>query len=160
MELSSEELEQRVAVVRRFKSLLEQQKAKLIEYLDVLELQQKEIEAEDADAIMAHTRLEEQIVSNIGTLQKVIAPIEEMYASFSSAGLKAADLRSVAEVQADLSDLHCRIQQQSRHNRDLLRNHMEVLKQQLTDMRNPFRNGRSVYADAAQDIGNIIHVNA
>ena len=47
-ELSAKELEERIAILRRFKSLLEQQRNKFQEYLTVLENQQNKIEKDDA----------------------------------------------------------------------------------------------------------------
>jgi len=163
MELSNEELSQRVAIIKRFKSLLEQQKAKFQEYLNVLELQQGKIEKEDAEAILAHTQLEEQIVSNIGTLQKVIVPIEQMYNSFGSPRLLNTEEKalgiSLSKVQSDLNDLHSRIQIQTEQNQALLRAHMASIRQQLSDMKNPYRNTRSVYAPS-QGIGSLVQINA
>ena len=74
--LTQAEIDERTALLKRFRSLLEQQRAKFREYLKVLESQEKTIVAEDTESLLAHTELEQQIASNIISLQKVIKPIE------------------------------------------------------------------------------------
>ena len=61
MELTQEELNERVALLKKFRGLLEQQRAKFQEYLTVLEKQQDSISTENTDALLAHTELEQQI---------------------------------------------------------------------------------------------------
>ena len=82
--LSQNEINERVAVLKRFKTLLERQRDKFREYLSVLEKQQTSITEENTDALIAHTELEQQVVSNIAGLQKVIVPMAEMYSSIRS----------------------------------------------------------------------------
>ena len=78
-ELSKEELDERIAILKRFRKLLEQQRNKFQEYLMVLESQEGRIEMEDGDSIAAHAELESQIVKNLASLQKVIVPMQGMY---------------------------------------------------------------------------------
>ncbi|MBR3548799.1 MAG: flagellar biosynthesis protein FlgN, partial [Treponema sp.] len=77
--LSKEELDERVAILKRFRALLEQQRTKFREYLKVLESQEKRINAEDAESLLAHTELEKRIVKGIASLQKVIVPMQDLY---------------------------------------------------------------------------------
>ena len=78
-ELSNQELEERVAILKRLRFLLEQQRSKFKEYLTVLEKQQNSIDKEDSEALIKHSELEQQIVKNISNLQKVIIPMNKMY---------------------------------------------------------------------------------
>lgn len=84
MQLTQEEIAERVAILKRFRTLLEQQRNKFQEYLHVLECQQGKIELEDGDALFAHAELEQQIVANISNLQKVIEPMQSMYNAVAS----------------------------------------------------------------------------
>ena len=77
--LNDSEIAERVAVLKRFRSLLEQQRLKFREYLTVLEKQEKSISDENTDAVLQHTELEESIIAEIFTIQKVIDPLEYMY---------------------------------------------------------------------------------
>jgi len=106
--ISEDELAQRVAVIKRFKELLVQQRERFRSYLAVLDRQQLLIGYGSADEITAHVELEEQIVADIFSIQKVIAPLEIMYnavgaavgAAAGTATGAAADNAAVAAVGA------------------------------------------------------------
>ena len=80
-EITQEELNERVAILKRFRTLLEQQRGKFREYLDVLEKQHDSITTENTEALLAHTELEQQVVKNLANLQKVIVPMSKLYNS-------------------------------------------------------------------------------
>ena len=77
--LTEEQVAERVSILKRFKKLLDEQRAKFRDYLSVLEKQEKMISSGDVDAIVRHTELEQGIISEIYTIQKVIDPLENMY---------------------------------------------------------------------------------
>lgn len=142
-EISKEELEERVALLKKFRSLLQQQRDKFREYLDVLERQESSIEMENADALFAHTELEKQVVSNIVSLQKVIVPMADLYNARSGQGQDA----SVVSLQNDLASLQDKVLAQNKKNRDLLKCHMDSIRTQIASFRNPYKSRRSVYAE-------------
>ena len=78
-ELTKEQLDERVAILKRFRQLLEQQRQKFRDYLVVLEKQAEMIGTENVDAMVQHADIEQSIVSEIHTIQKVINPLEDMY---------------------------------------------------------------------------------
>ena len=82
--LSQEELAERVAIVKRFRALLEKQRSRFQEYLRILEMQEDEIGGQNADALLAHSELENQIVEGIDSLQKVIVPMRKLYLDVKS----------------------------------------------------------------------------
>ena len=51
--LTQAELDERIQILKRFRSLLEQQRKKFQEYLKVLEAQESKISEEDAEALLA-----------------------------------------------------------------------------------------------------------
>ena len=53
-QISDQELEERVALLKKFRSLLQEQRDKFREYLNVLEKQENSITTENADALLAH----------------------------------------------------------------------------------------------------------
>lgn len=152
-EISSQELEERVALLKKFRSLLQQQRDKFREYLNVLEKQENSITAEDADALLAHTELEQQVVSNIMNLQKVIVPMSDLYKS------RGCDQKeeSIASLQNDLSKLQTQVLAQNKRNRDLLRSHIDSIRTQIASFRNPYKNRRSIYAEKT-GTGNMVAV--
>ena len=148
-DITQEELNERVAVLRRFRKLLEEQRGKFREYLTVLEKQQDSITSENPENLLAHTELEQQVVKNIANLQKVIVPMAKMYHSGSkAAGSPAAEDAEIIKLQNDLSELQDKVLKQNAINRDLLRVHIEQLKAQIAGFKNPYKNNRSVYANA------------
>lgn len=160
--ITQEELNERVAILRRFRSLLEEQRGKFREYLTVLEKQQDSITSENPENLLAHTELEQQVVKNIASLQKVIVPMAKMYHAGNGAAGTAASAAEDAEItklQNDLSDLQDRVLKQNAINRDLLRVHIEQLKSQIAGFKNPYKANRSVYANVqAQAVATMVHV--
>lgn len=158
--LTQEELNERVAVLRRFRTLLEQQRNKFKEYLNVLEKQQDSITAENPETLLAHTELEQQIVRNIANLQKVIVPMNKMYNSVN--GKNSADSTENTEInkiQNELSDLQSKVLKQNEINRDLLRVHISSIKQQIQNFKNPYKNQqRSVYGQT-QKVAQMVEIN-
>lgn len=142
-EISKEELAERVALLKKFRSLLQEQRDKFREYLNVLEKQENSIETENPDALLAHTELEKQVVSNIMSLQKVIVPMSELYKNRAGNG---ADT-DIASIQRDLSDLREKALAQNKKNRELLRSHMDSIRTQISSFVNPYKNRRSIYAE-------------
>ena len=134
-DLSQNEINERVAILKRFRHLLEQQRKKYKEYLVVLEKQQEGIKSEDDTVIVAQAELEQQIVSNITNLQKVIVPIEKMYKE------KGITLTAeIPQIQKELTELQEAVLTQNEKNRTLLKEHMEELKSRISNFSNPRMN--------------------
>jgi len=161
-EITQKELDERIAILHRFRSLLEEQRGKFREYLTVLEKQKDSITEENPESLLAHTELEQQVVKNIANLQKVIVPMSKLYNSGKTAstqlmtGKEDADIK---KLQNELSDLQDKVLKQNAINRDLLRLHIEQLKAQISGFKNPYKNNRSVYANLqTQAVATMIHV--
>ena len=106
--MSAEELAQRVAVLRRFRTLLQQQRDRFRSYLEVLDKQQDIIATGSAEELLSHVELEEKIVADIFSIQKVIDPLETMYqAVFPGArGFQRSEgADDVPDLKAALEDL-------------------------------------------------------
>lgn len=158
MELTKEELEERVSILRKFKALLEQQRNKFREYLTVLEKQEASIKSENPELLLAHTELEQQVVKNLSSLQKVIIPMSKMYKNLNiSSGNE--DSQSIKEIQNELISLQNKVLEQNKINRDLLRVHIESIKMQIQNFKNPYKNLRTVYGQP-QKIATLVEVQA
>ena len=158
-EISHEELLERVALLRKFKSVLEQQRNKFKEYLSVLEKQQNSIESENPETILAHTELEQQVVKNISNLQKVIVPMSKMYKSLGVSQKQMPEIEHIQNIQKDLADLQNKVLVQNQINRDLLRVHINQIKTQIQNFNNPYKNARSVYAQTER-VASLVQVEA
>ena len=157
-ELTQQELDERVALLRKFRSLLEQQRNKFQEYLNVLEKQQNSITSQNTENLIAHTELEQQVVKNIANLQKVIIPMQKMYNASVPMAHTAED-SSIVQIQNELNSLQDKVLKQNQINRDLLRTHIETIRTQIQNFKNPYKNVRSVYAQP-QNVASLVEVEA
>ena len=157
-EITQQELDERVALLRKFRSLLEQQRNKFQEYLNVLEKQQDSINSQNTENLIAHTELEQQVVKNIASLQKVIIPMQKMYKASVPMAHTAED-SNIIKIQNELTDLQNKVLKQNQINRDLLRVHIETIRSQIQNFKNPYKNIRSVYAQP-QHVASLVEVEA
>ena len=143
--LNDSEIAERVAVLKRFRSLLEQQRLKFREYLTVLEKQEKSISDENTDAVLQNTELEESIIAEIFTIQKVIDPLEYMYTNICK-----NEHSDIPHLKTDLDDLQKRVLAQNKRNRELLQTHITGLRQQIASLKRPYAHKESIYASTAR----------
>ena len=167
-EISSSELERRVAILKRFRELLTQQRDHFQQYLGVLDKQKEVIEEGNPDDLIAHVEIEEKIISDIFAIQKVIDPLEKMYQTNFSASAGNPFFRDntaknntisdrtnplpgedgeVPSLRQALDELKSEAIIRSARNRELLAIRMEELRQEMKTLRsNPYAIHRSVYS--------------
>jgi hypothetical protein len=162
-DLDPVEVRRRVAVLKRFRELLRQQRDRFAEYLEVLDKQKNVIESGSADELIAHVELEEKIVSDIFSIQKVIDPLENMYqallpsketkgrvpfsASVSSVSSVSIEEKEVPGLKSVLEELKAEAVVRSERNKGLLAKRMEELRLEMKSQRaNPYALRRSVYS--------------
>ena len=144
--ISEEELNERVALLKRFKKLLEKQRQKFKDYLNVLEKQETVIKNEDTEALLVHTEIEQQIVENIQNLQKVIEPIEQMYMDIGLDSENPSISNEIPTLKTDLAKLQEEVLSQNNKNRELLKSQMAQLRQKIEGLKNPYRYTKSIYS--------------
>jgi uncharacterized protein (DUF849 family) len=137
--LTAEELTQRVAVLRRFKTLLTQQRDRFRTYLDMLDKQQEIIESGSTDKLLLHVELEEKIVADIFSIQKVIDPLEQMYHNIIHGAEtihSGARDDEVPDLKTALENLKSEAVLRSSRNKELLSRRMVELRQEIKSLRN------------------------
>jgi len=143
-QISATELSQRVAVIKRFKELLKAQRDRFHAYLDALDKQKDVIQSGTTDDLLRHVELEEKIVSDIFSIQKVIDPLEEMYQSVkvkspTKNGSKPVDKMSGEEEVTSLKDaldgLKAEAVVRSERNRSLLSKRMAELRSEIKSLK-------------------------
>jgi len=135
------ELAQRVAILRRFKTLLTQQRDRFSSYLNLLEKQQNVIEKGSAEELLTYVEIEEKIVADIFSIQKVIDPLEEMYYTVvagQNPQLKKEETSQdeVPGLKASLEKLKSEAVIRSTKNKELLSKRMLELRSEITALRN------------------------
>jgi len=136
------ELAQRVAVLKRFKILLTQQRDRFKSYMDLLEKQQSIIESGSAEDLLTYVEIEEKIVADIFSIQKVIDPLEEMYYSVISkqnagkAAVRTETPDEVSGLKTSLEKLKSEAVVRSTKNKELLSKRILELRQEIKTLRN------------------------
>ena len=154
-EISSAELERRVAILKRFRELLSQQRNHFREYLEVLDKQKDVIEKGNPDDLIVHVELEEKIIGDIFAIQKVIDPLETMYQAAIAEALPG-EVREVPSLRAALDELRSEAIVRSSRNRDLLAKRMEELRQEMKTLRaNPYAIHRSAFSQQSATLVDI-----
>jgi len=143
-EIDSAELAQRVAVLKRFKILLAQQRDRFKSYLELLDKQQNVIESGSAEDLLTYVEIEEKIVADIFSIQKVIDPLEEMYnhvitghslQKFPAQG-DIDNREEVPNLKSSLEKLKSEAVMRSTQNKELLSKRMLELRQEIKTLRN------------------------
>ena len=124
------ELQRRVAILKRLRENLLSQRAKFFKYLSVLEKQEFDIINEDTDKLEAHIEMEQSIVREIFTFQKVINPLEELYHS-----AYPAREPEIPELKKSLENLKLQVLERNKRNQGLLREHMTQIRQKIIELR-------------------------
>jgi DNA-binding transcriptional regulator GbsR (MarR family) len=147
------EIAQRVAILKRFKTLLTQQRDRFRNYLDLLDKQQNVIEAGNAEDLLNYVEIEEKIVADIFSIQKVIDPLEEMYYTVLSVQspektVKTENHDEVPSIKASLEKLKNEAVMRSTKNKELLSKRMLELRSEIKILRNnPYAAKRSSFSD-------------
>jgi len=154
-QVSKKEFDRRVAILKRFRELLVQQRDRFQNYLVVLDKQKDSIESANTEDLLTQVDLEEQIVADIFSIQKVIDPLEKMYNASAEFQSDEPEVRGtpddVPALKTALEDLKSQVIARSSRNRDLLSARMTEVRSEITSLRNsPFTAGkrRSVYQNS------------
>jgi hypothetical protein len=164
--ISAEEVQRRVAILKRFRELLRQQRERFSQYLNVLDKQKDVIETGSADDLIVHVELEEKIVTDIFAIQKVIDPLEKMYQTLSPgipAGSRSLPESRVSREESELPSLKAALDElkaeaviRSTRNRELLAKRMEEIRLEMKSLRaNPYALRKSVYSGEAPSLVDI-----
>ena len=151
MTLSKEEVERRVALLKRLKTTLHQQREKFQTYLKVLDAEKASIETDAVDTLRAQVELEEELVVDIHAIQKVIDPLEAVLQQTYSG---ASDDETL-DLRASLETLKTQVQEKSRENRGLLSRSMESLQGEMVRVRPQVRSRNPYAARAASSLVDI-----
>ena len=154
-EISARELERRVAVLKRFRELLSQQRSRFREYLEVLDKQKNVIENGSPEDLIVHVELEEKIIGDIFAIQKVIDPLETMYQAAIAENLPG-EVKEVPSLRAALDELRSEAIVRSAQNRSLLAKRMEELRQEMKTLRaNPYAIHKSAFSQQSATLVDI-----
>lgn len=124
------EVEERVSILKRLKRALQSQRDKFRAYLDVLARQEEDILARDVEKLQSHAELEQSIVREIYSIQRVIDPLKDMYEmAYPTRGFE------IPELETTLHRLEAEVLDRNQRNQQLLKSHMVEIKREIADLR-------------------------
>ena len=139
MALTKEEVDRRVALLKRLKSTLLEQREKFRSYMRVLDAEKVSIEDDKVETLRAQVELEENLGAEIQSFQKVIDPLEAVWKQSY-----AVDDHEVAELKQSLANLKTQVLEKNQMNRTLLSSRMAYLQNEILRLR-PTVRGRNPY---------------
>ncbi|MDR1059228.1 MAG: flagellar biosynthesis protein FlgN [Treponema sp.] len=165
-DISGDELQRRIAVLKRFRELLMAQRDRFRSYLEVLDKQKDIIEGGAPEELISHIEMEEQIVADIFSMQKVIDPLEDMYRTIYPGGQPETPRRGkgpvepgaggdddVPSLKSVLENLRSEAVTRSGRNKELLSKRMTELRAEIKSLRsNPYTSRRPGYGQTASRI--------
>jgi hypothetical protein len=138
-ELSEEELQERVAILKRFREMLLAQREKFRKYLRILEHQEEDIANDDIEKLQEHANLEREVIGEIETFQKVIDPLETMYRHSYPQQTHPEKHQDIEELRRSLDSLQEQALAHNAKNRELLNKRMQEINNQLLSIKRPQR---------------------
>jgi len=122
--------EHNIAVLKRLRDMLARQRERFQAYLDLLEAEESSIRNNDTEKLLAQVEIERTIIAEIFTLRKVILPLESLYqAAYPSTESTVPRLKAALETMGE------RIAAHNARNRRLLKDRMDSLRQEITELR-------------------------
>jgi len=124
-----EALSQRIAVLRRYRQMLELQRSRLQDYLDLLDTREAAVRRDDFDGLEAYTFLEAQVIKGIMDAQQCLEPLAVMYRQMVPEGSQDID-----ELQTRLESLRQKVLIRNEESRALLKRQMASLKSEIPSL--------------------------
>jgi hypothetical protein len=162
-DLAPEELWQRVSILKRFRELLTAQRERFRNYLEVLDKQKDSIEKGSPEELESQVELEECIIADIFSIQKVIKPLEKMYEVFpalsgqpvspfagkaaSAIGLKGQILGEEANInglKSALETLQNEVAVRIERNKELLSTRMVEIRSEMKMFRGLYQKAQTM----------------
>ncbi|HUI69294.1 MAG TPA: flagellar biosynthesis protein FlgN [Spirochaetia bacterium] len=122
--------EQKVALLKRLRTMLQRQREKLQSYLTLLEQEQSSIARGDADSLLALVEMEKSIIADIFSLKKVIEPLDTLY-RIAYPGTE----QTVPRLRLVLDKMGRQVIAHNARNRTLLRSRMDELRLEIASLR-------------------------
>lgn len=129
MTLTQEQIDDRVAILTRFREALLRQREKFRHYLELIEREDDACSSE-SERLEFHVQMEHSIVSEIAAFQRSIEPLERMYREVDPEGA-----REIPDLRKALDRTRDEVLRRNEKNRVLLRQHLEELRSEIANLR-------------------------
>lgn len=134
------DIDQRVAILKRYRRMLDLQREKLQGYLAVIDSREASLSVAGYERLEEYTVLEQEAVRSIVTVQRCLEPLKNLYLELNPEGD-----RDIADMEQRLERLRVEVLARNSESRALLRGQAEALRLELTRVRST-RRPASVFA--------------
>ncbi len=113
-------------LVKKIRENLLSQKEKLEKYLELLEKEESDIVEKDADKLLEHIKIEQNIIEELNSFKKILEPLEKIYFK-----LPYKKEEAIFKLKDSISNLSFKIKNKSENNKKLLNIELEKIKVEL-----------------------------
>jgi len=110
-------------LVKKIRENLLSQKKKLEKYLEILEKEENDINNKDADKLLEHIKIEQNIVEELNSFKKILEPLEKIYFNLP---YKKED--TILKLKESITNLSINVKNKSEDNKKLLDIELEKIK--------------------------------
>ena len=128
--MTASDTERKTSVLRQLREMLLRQREKFQSYLELLEQEHLSIAEGDVERLQAQVELERTVIAELQNLGKVIRPLEDLY---QIAYPERED--TVPALKAVLGKMGSQVKEMNARNRAALRNRMDGLRREITELR-------------------------
>jgi hypothetical protein len=154
MAVPEAEVASRVLLLKRFRTLLLQQRERFESYITVLDKQKDKIETGSVEDLISHVELEEKIIGDIISIQKVVEPMKAVISNAAlsaspdvAASLDVATSFDVERITSTIEALRAEAAVRVLRNKNLLSARMGEIRTEINALRaNPFTRRKSPFA--------------
>jgi len=116
-------------LVKKIKENLLSQKAKLEKYLDILEKEENDITIKDADKLLEHIKVEQNIIEELNSFKKILEPLEKIYFNLP---YKKED--AIFKLKESLNNLSTKVKIKAENNKKMIDIELEKIKVELNKL--------------------------
>jgi hypothetical protein len=117
-------------VVKRLREMLLRQRDRFRSYLAILEQQERDIEGGDAEKLLVHVELEQEVIAEIFALRKVITPLESLY----QAAYPVAE-QTIPPLAQTLEKMGAQVLERNARTKAALKRSMDALREEIGSLR-------------------------
>lgn len=125
-----EDLDQRVAVLRRYRRMLDLQKERLSSYLEVVDSREAALNSGAFEDFETYTVLEQEAVKGIQTVQRCLEPLKQLYLELHPEGSP-----DIAQLEDRLERLRLEVLRRNEQSRSALKTYAATLRTEITKLR-------------------------
>lgn len=152
IELTNEEFNERVAILRRFKQALSKQRDRFRDYLRLLE--QRTPSGHLEHDLEFHIEMEQSIVKEIASFERTIEPLETLYR------MHDPDSDEIPALRRSLDRTREEVVRRTEYNREILQQQLDAMRGEISTLKTVRDRGSRFAGQHPETIPTLIDVTA